>query len=59
VLKWICSFVSMTKTIKISDKAQKELKVFAAKAQYSMSVIASDAILQYIKSQKNKIKTNE
>ena len=38
------------KSIKVSDKAQQELKVFAAKAKYNMSVIASDAIIQYIKS---------
>jgi predicted transcriptional regulator len=42
------------KTIKVSDKAQQELKVFSAKVGYNMSVVASDAILQYIKEQKSK-----
>lgn len=45
-------------TIKISDKAHQDLKVFAAKAKYNMAVIASDAILQYIKEQKLKAKSN-
>jgi predicted transcriptional regulator len=42
------------KTIKVSEKAQQSLKIFAAKNQYSMSVIASDAILQYIKAENAK-----
>ncbi len=40
------------KSIKVSDKAQQQLKVFAAKEKYNMGVIASDAIIQYIKNQK-------
>jgi len=40
------------KTIKVSDKAQQELKIFAAKVQYNMDVVASDAILKYIREHK-------
>jgi len=47
------------KSIKVSDKAQQDLKIFAAKAKYNMSVIASDAILQYIKEQSKLSKTKK
>jgi hypothetical protein len=42
------------KTIKISETAHKELKIFSANVQYNMDVIASAAILGYIRSQNKK-----
>ena len=39
------------KNLKISDKAHRELKVFAANVNYSMSVLASDALISYVKAQ--------
>jgi len=44
------------KTIKVSDKAQQELKIFAAKNSVNMAYVASEAIFMYIKHVKEQSK---
>lgn len=47
------------KSIKISETAHQQLKVFAAKAQYNINVIASDAIIKYVKEQGSPLKQSK
>ncbi len=44
------------KSIKISETAHHELKMFAAKVQYNAGVLASEAILKYVKEENKKPK---
>lgn len=53
-------YLSAMKNIKIPEKTHKELKVFAAKHNNEMSVVANTAIIFYMKDvNKSKLKSSK
>lgn len=44
------------KSIKVTEGAQNQLKIYAAKVNANMSIVASEAILKYINSKSKKLK---
>ena len=42
------------KNLKISEDAHTHLKIFAARVNYNMGVIASEAVIKYVKEETKK-----